>query len=179
MGGERVEESRQRTWSVADLLTASRIPLAIIFVVVPDTAWRIACLWGAGITDLFDGAAARRWGSSRLGGFLDAVADKVFIGCAFAVVLVEGTLAWWEVVAVLARDLLITFGFVGNTVFKLPPFIDARASGKFVTIGQLLTLLAFLTHSPLLRPVAWITGAIALYAVVDYLGAARRNAPDA
>jgi len=39
-------------------------------------------------------------------------------------------------------------------------------------VGQLLTLLAFLLGSALLRPLAWATGAVALYAIWDYWRAA-------
>jgi hypothetical protein len=48
-------------------------------------------------------------------------------------------------------------------------------AGKIVTIGQLLVLLAFLLDSPLLRPVVWGTGAVALYAIVDYVLVARQQ----
>ena len=55
-----------------------------------------------------------------------------------------------------------------------PMAIPARLGGKAVTVAQLLTLVAFLTDSPLLRPLAWATGAIALYAIWDYSQAAAR-----
>ena len=35
-------------------------------------------------------------------------------------------------------------------------------------MAQVLTLVAFLLDSPLLRPIAWATGAIAIYAIWDY-----------
>jgi hypothetical protein len=50
--------------------------------------------------------------------------------------------------------------------------IPARLGGKAVTVAQVLTLVAFLTDSPLLRPLAWATAAIALYAIWDYNQAA-------
>jgi hypothetical protein len=37
-----------------------------------------------------------------------------------------------------------------------------------------LTLVAFLLNSPLLRPMAWATGAIAIYAIWDYYRVAPR-----
>jgi hypothetical protein len=46
--------------------------------------------------------------------------------------------------------------------------VPARAGGKAVTLLQFLTLLAFLLESALLRPLAWATGAVALYALWDY-----------
>ena len=92
-------------WSPADVLTAVRIPLAAAFVLVPDMGWRVAILAAAALSDFADGFVARRWGSSRLGVFLDPVADKVFVVAAFAVVLASGALTPLEVLGVLARDL--------------------------------------------------------------------------
>lgn len=169
------QERPRGRWTVADLLTLSRIPLAIAFVLVPSSSWRLAILAAAGLTDLTDGFAARRWGSSRLGPFLDPVADKIFAAAAFGVVLVSGRLHWGEVIAVLARDIATAFAFLATVLFERPAAIPARLGGKIVTIGQLLTLVAFLLDSPYLRPLAWATGAIGLYAMWDYLRVRRQK----
>lgn len=162
-------------WVVADLLTGARIPLAVAFVLAPTSGLRIAILWAAGISDFVDGWVARRWGSSRLGPFLDPVADKLFIAAAFGVVLFSGALHWWEIVLVLARDIAATIAFLLTIVFIRPSAIPARVAGKIVTIGQLLVLLAFLIDSTLFRPLVWLTGAVAVYAIVDYVLVARQQ----
>ena len=41
-------------------------------------------------------------------------------------------------------------------------------------MAQVLTLVAFLTNSPRLRPLAWATSAVALYAIWDYYRVAPR-----
>lgn len=161
-------------WTMADLLTASRVPLAIAFLLVPHGGVRLAILLVAAGTDLLDGYLARRVGGSRLGAFLDPVADKLFMACAFTVVLFSRQLAWYEVVGVMARDLVATAAFLAVTLRRRPAAIPARAGGKAVTVAQVLTLLAFLAESPLLRPLAWATGAIALYAIWDYTRVADR-----
>jgi phosphatidylglycerophosphate synthase len=158
---------------VADLLTASRIPLAVLFVALPG--WRLAVLGVAAATDFGDGLVARRWGSSRLGAFLDPVADKVFMAAAFAVVWVAGVLHPLEILGVLARDLATALAFVATLLLKRPFVVPARLGGKVVTVGQLLTLVAFLLGSPYLRPLAWATAAIALYAIWDYQRVAGRE----
>jgi len=43
-----------------------------------------------------------------------------------------------------------------------------------VTVLQLLTLVAFIAESPLVRPLAWATAAVGLYAIWDYGRAATR-----
>jgi len=162
-------------WTAADVLTGIRIPLAVAFVMVPSTPWRLAILWLAGISDFVDGFAARKWGSSRLGAVLDPVADKVFVASAFGVVLVSGALTWWEVAGVLARDLAATAAFLATVAFRRPAAIPARVAGKVVTIGQLLVLWAFLLESSLFRPIAWGTGVVAIYAILDYVFVARQQ----
>jgi CDP-diacylglycerol--glycerol-3-phosphate 3-phosphatidyltransferase/cardiolipin synthase len=160
-------------WSPADILTAVRIPLAIAFLLVPDDEWRLAILASAAASDFADGFVARRWGGSRLGAFLDPVADKLFMACAFAVVLFSGALAPLEVLGVLARDVAAAVAFLTTVLLRKPAAIPARLGGKVVTVGQLLTLLAYLLESSLLRPVAWATAAVALYAIGDYVRVAK------
>lgn len=175
---ERVAEDAlvptRRGWSPADVLTVIRIPLAIAFLILPETGWRIAILGIASASDLADGYVARRWGSSRLGPFLDPVADKLFMACAFGVVLVSGALSTWEILGVLARDIAAAIAFLATVMYRRPRAIPARVGGKAVTIGQLLTVFAYLAGSALLRPLAWATAAIALYAIWDYQHVAAR-----
>lgn len=160
----------------ADLLTLLRFPLAAAYLVFPSLAARLGILAAAAASDLLDGPVARRLGGSRFGAVLDPIADKVFMACAFAVVLVSGRLTWYEVGGILLRDLWAAAAFVGTLVRRRPVTIPARYGGKAVTVAQVLTLVAFLTDSQLLRPLAWATAAVALYAIYDYHRAASREA---
>ena len=158
--------------TAADLLTLLRLPLAVLFVVIQDYSARLLILAVAAGTDLLDGLLARRLGGSRFGAFIDPVADKLFMLAAFVVVAVSGALAWYEIAGVLLRDLVATVAFVVTSVSGRAMAIPARLGGKAVTVAQILTLVAFLTESPLLRPLAWATAAVALYAIWDYSQAA-------
>jgi hypothetical protein len=93
---------------------------------------------------------------------------------AFLTVAERGLLAWWEIVGVLARDIIVTIGSIGVWLLRRPVSLPARAGGKAVTVCQLLTLTAFIGESPLVRPLAWATAAIAVYAIWDYGRAAAR-----
>ena len=161
----KVDQGRPR-WTPADLLSAARIPLAAAFPLASNR-WRMVILAVAAATDLLDGPMARRFGSSALGTLIDPVADKLFMAAAFAVVAVSGRLEPYEIVGVLLRDIVATVAFAA-TFYSRPRAIPARAGGKAVTVAQVLTLVAFLTGSPLLRPMAWATTAIAIYAIWDY-----------
>lgn len=160
------EQGRAR-WSTADLLSAVRIPLAIAFPFVSDPA-RLALLAAAAASDLLDGQLARRFGSSTLGVVIDPVSDKLFMASAFGVVAFSDRLEWYEILGVLLRDIVATVAFLTTYVSHRPRSIPARAGGKAVTVLQVLTLLAFLADSPTLRPLAWATTAVAIYAIWDY-----------
>jgi len=99
------------------------------------------------------------------------------MAAAFGVVAFSGRLDWYEIAGVLARDAVATIAFAVTAVSGRPSAIPARLGGKAVTVCQMLTLIAFVLGSPLLRPLAWATGAIALYAIWDYSRAAAARRP--
>ena len=165
--GPNTEQGRLH-WTPADLVSALRIPLAIAFVLAPSSNVRLGILAAMAATDLLDGPLARRFGSSALGSVVDPIADKLFMACAFGVVAFSRRLELYEIAAVLLRDLVAAIAFVGTLVSHRPRAIPARPGGKAVTVAQVLTLVAFLLQSALLRPMAWATGAIAIYAIWDY-----------
>lgn len=175
MEGTGVRGVRQQRPLVTapDFLTALRMPLAVVFLMVPDTTVRFVVLVLAAASDFVDGIWARRIGGSRMGVVLDPVCDKTFVVLAFVVVLRSGVLAPLELVGVLLRDLVAMLAFGATWALRRPTTLPARAGGKAVTVGQLLTLLAFLAGSDLLRPLAWATAAISVYAIADYTRAAR------
>src|SRR5438309_360742 len=168
-------EGQVKPWVTrADLLTALRLPLAAAFPFVHPPEWQLALVGAAAASDFFDGMLARRFGESRAGAVLDPTADKVFMAAAFFTVARTGLLHPLEIVGVLARDIVAALGYVGAWLWRRPTRLPARAGGKAVTVLQLLTLVAFIARSPLVRPLAWATAAVGLYAIWDYGRAAAR-----
>lgn len=168
-------EGQVKPWvASADVLTALRVPLAIAFPFAGTPAWQLSIVAAAAITDYLDGYLARHYGGSRLGAVLDPIADKLFMLSAFLVVARRGLLEWWEIAGVLSRDILAAVGTLGVWMLRRPVALPARAGGKAVTVCQLITLVAFIAESPLVRPLAWATAAIAVYAIWDYGRAAAR-----
>jgi phosphatidylglycerophosphate synthase len=161
----------------ADFVTLLRLPLAVAFPLVHAPLWQLAIVAVAAASDVLDGIAARRWGASRVGVVLDPIVDKIFMVVAFVTIAERGLLAWYELAGVLLRDVLAVVGFVGTWLLHRPVAIPARAGGKAVTIAQLLTLAAAILDSPLVRPLAWATAAIAVYALWDYGRTAARREP--
>jgi phosphatidylglycerophosphate synthase len=103
-----------------------------------------------------------------MGAVLDPIADKLFVAVAFAVVLASGRLTWYEVLAVLARDIVATVAFFMTLATGKATAVPARLGGKAVTLLQMLTLVFFVLDLPRLRPLAWATAAVACYAIYDY-----------
>jgi CDP-diacylglycerol--glycerol-3-phosphate 3-phosphatidyltransferase/cardiolipin synthase len=155
------------------VLTLSRIPLAVAFVVVESRIALLIILGVAAATDLLDGFIARRIGGSRFGAFIDPVADKLFMLAAFVVVAVSGSLAWYELAGALIRDIVASVAFVVTLISGRAMAIPARLGGKAVTFAQVMTVAAFLLESPFLRPFCWATAGIGVYAIWDYVQAAR------
>lgn len=169
MAGIDTTVKRVSDFSPADAVTLLRIPLAIAFPLFPNPSVRLAVLGLAAASDLGDGWLARRFGGSRIGAVLDPIADKLFVAMAFAVVWGSGALAWYEVVAVLARDIVATIAFVSTIATGQATAVPARLGGKAVTLLQMLTLIVFVLNWPHLQSLAWMTGGIALYAIYDYI----------
>lgn len=159
-------------------MSLARVPLAVLFLLIPDPRVRVPVLAAAAASDLLDGFLARRFGTSRLGAVLDPVTDKAFMLSAFVALGLSGALTWFEVLGVLLRDILAPLGFVAGAALKRPFTVPARAGGKMVTTGQSLTLFAWLMESRYLEPLAWATAAMALYALADYGRLAVRAATD-
>lgn len=167
----------KRAFSVADVLTVVRLPLAAVFPLVRAPLGQLALVAAAALSDVADGFLARRIGGSRAGAILDPIADKAFMAVAFITVTRRGMLAWYELVGVLLRDILAVLGFAASVVLRRPVALPARAGGKAVTIAQLLTLAAAITAWPYVGHLAWATAAIAVYAIWDYGRTAARATP--
>lgn len=156
---------------IPNALTLLRVVLAAAFPFVDDR-WRIAVLVAALLTEFFDGVLARRLGwESRLGRILDPIADRCLFGAVIVTFLVEGRLAWWQLAALGARDVLVAFGALwimlrgeGRVLRKMAP----RFAGKVTTALQYVALLCIVFgFAP---PVALVGGtcALGLWAAVQY-----------
>ena len=166
-GGLGGEQARPLV-RLPDVLTVLRVPLAAAFVASGNADTRLAIGAAAAASDVADGIWARRLGGSRIGVLLDPVCDKLFMVAAFWVVYEGGALSLVEVGGVLLRDVLAAVAFFATLLLRHPTSLPARAGGKAVTVCQVLTLVAFVAGSDLLRPLAWATAAIAVYAIADY-----------
>jgi CDP-diacylglycerol---glycerol-3-phosphate 3-phosphatidyltransferase len=110
-----LKEEYQEYLTIPNQLTALRILLVPVFVWLLLQADPWFKLFGvlvfalASLTDIYDGYHARKYGvETRLGAFLDPLADKLLITAAFLLYVWMGYLVLWMVVLVVVRDVIVT-----------------------------------------------------------------------
>ncbi len=103
-----------------------------VWLILTDQ-WRVALMvfCVAGLSDAVDGFLAKRFGmQSRLGQFLDPIADKALLVSIFIVLGAQGYLPLWLVILVVSRDILIVGGMFLMFAFDQPyepmPFLLSK-----------------------------------------------------
>ena len=163
---------------LANWLTILRILLIPVFVTLlvyrrATAAFVVFCL--ASLTDLLDGYIARTHGQkTRLGAFLDPVADKLLLTSAFVTLTYLRVIPFWITAVVVSRDLILSVGVLvihisGGTVHPAPTWL-----GKASTVFQMATVLAamlfFYFRVPMVpRAFAWAAAVLTVASGLQYL----------
>ena len=154
-------DAKAGPWTIANLLTCIRIALTIPFLFLVS-AGRFGLALGvffiASLTDFADGYIARHYRQqSRLGRFLDPLADKLLTTAAFVVMALPhsdfASIPVWLAVVVVARDVLIGLG--SFLVYRVTGFREFKPTflGKvntFVELGLIVWFLVFHTTGRLI-----------------------------
>lgn len=102
--------------NVPNALSLLRLVITVFFILAVDAdRFHVALALFAlqAFTDLLDGLIARTMGSkTRLGAFLDPLADKTMLLSAFIILTVKGIVPFWLFAAVFIRDLVLLVGFL-------------------------------------------------------------------
>jgi cardiolipin synthase (CMP-forming) len=156
-------------FSIPNLISLLRLPLAVVFLAVPDTLVRVAVLLAAGATDFLDGWWARTRGPrTRSGAIIDPVTDKVFVVAALAAFAVDGTISVLGLLVLLSRDVFVSLGFLVVVMLRSGMRLEARFPGKLVTNLQLAAVLVLLLLPGLATGIVLLTGAASVWAIIDY-----------
>ena len=131
-----------------NLLTMLRLfTLPFLVIEILDGHWRLAflLLWIAGISDGLDGLLARKLGQhTRLGEYLDPIADKALLSTLFLVLTHVGLIPRYVTVLVFSRDLGIliisTLLYITNILRDFRPSWLGKASTA-VQISAVLTVM--------------------------------------
>jgi cardiolipin synthase len=189
-----VADHKDSVKQLPNLLSALRLALApYLFVLL----WRrdylpaLAICIVAGVTDGLDGLLARKLGAhSRLGAYLDPIADKILLSGAFLTLALDGAIEIWLAVLVLGRDALILLFAAGAFLFTkstrdFPPSFWGKAS----TAAQIVFILALILHlagladatlfaapfAAIVTLLKWLVAALAVWSGLDYARLALRR----
>lgn len=194
----RVEQiiERENIWTVPNLLCMGRIitsPCLSYLIISEEYQIALWCLGFAGLSDLVDGWIARTWTSqaSKLGSFLDPVADKLLVGTMFLSLAWVGLIPVPLTCLVVTRDVLLVSAASYIRYRSLPPpktllryFDPTYATVQLaptliskVNTGVQLTLVAstlaapifhFVGH-PVLQGFCYLTAATTVAGGISYL----------
>ena len=167
------------------------VPFNIWLIMIDH--WRLAlvvfCL--AGLSDALDGFLAKRFNmQSRLGQYLDPIADKVLLVSVFIVLGVQQHLPLWLVILVVSRDILIVGGlfllYVMDQLYEPTPFVLSKintatqivlAGAVIASIGSELAVLTPII-SLLILAVAITTVTSGLAYMIEWWGRMNRLEDD-
>jgi CDP-diacylglycerol--glycerol-3-phosphate 3-phosphatidyltransferase len=176
MSRERGDGAAASLLDPPNLLSLTRIPLAVAFVLVSSTTARVVIIVAAGLSDYLDGWWARTRGPrTRMGELLDPVTDKLFVVTALAAFAIWRVIAPAELLVLLARDLYVTAGFLLVTALRAPVRPRARFPGKLVTTLQILAVLGLTLVPRHARLIVLATAAASIWAIADYTVAGARE----
>ena len=131
--------------NVPNLLTLSRIffsltllPFLMYYILPLHNFWlskvlMIVCFL-LSLTDFFDGYLARKYHQeTKLGKWLDPIADKVFVGSVLATLALLGRISSTWAFMIMAREVIVTFfRWIGKSRgFAVPVFFIGRLKTTF------------------------------------------------
>ncbi|MBN9550698.1 MAG: CDP-alcohol phosphatidyltransferase family protein [Alphaproteobacteria bacterium] len=145
--------------TIPNMITIMRlllVPAVVLAMLDARWEWAFAGFLVAGISDGIDGFIARRWNqTSRLGAYLDPIADKLLLVSVFVVMGIAGELPLW------VKPLLVS---KANTVAQI------------VLAALVLGELAFSVHpDPLRTGLILLTGVLTVASAAAYLVAWLRH----
>jgi len=160
-------------------LTVLRILLVPVFVGLLlyghyDAA--LITLLIASLTDILDGMVARLTDQrTRLGEYLDPLADKLLLMSAIITLSVLSFIPIWAVIVVVSRDAILLAGTLIANLSETDINISPTAMGKGTTFAQVCYVIAIMLQvtgqvpASLVDPVLWVMVALTLGSGVHYL----------
>ncbi|MGX5850682.1 CDP-alcohol phosphatidyltransferase family protein [Mesorhizobium sp. PL10] len=172
--------------TIPNLITIMRfvlVPAVVLAMLNMRWDWAFAGFLVAGISDGVDGFIARRFNQhSKLGAYLDPMADKVLLVSVFVVLGFIGQLPLWLVVTMVSRDVLIICAVLLSTVMAHPvemkPLYVSKANtaAQIVLAAVVLGELALGLHLDPLRPaLILLSGVLTVASAAAYLVAWLRH----
>jgi cardiolipin synthase len=167
-----------RILTVPNQLTFLRLAFLPFFIIAIEYDHYGVALWillAAGISDMLDGLLARRLNQlTRLGAYLDPIADKLLLSSSYLVLALKGRIGWWLTILVLGRDVGILIACavillaVGYRSF--PPSVWGKATTACEILLVVIALLLAVWNNPLLLVARqWCTYLVAALVMISWL----------
>jgi cardiolipin synthase len=136
--------------TIPNLITLARIlltPLFIIFLIQGAYHKALFVFLMAGVSDLADGLIARTWSQkSRLGSYLDPLADKILMAASFVTLSIYKEIPPWLTVVVISRDVALAVGVLIFRLAEIPLVVRPSLAGKLTTTLQVSTVFLVLIN---------------------------------
>ena len=154
------------------------IPLFLYKVIQGEMVFATAVYLTAAVSDGLDGFIARVWNQkTKLGTFLDPMADKLLVTTSFLTLAMIGIIPVWITLAVISRDIIIVGGSLLVYLMKGELTIRPQPIGKVTTFFQFSYILMVLVGAdfdvPLLSgfyaPMLFITGGLTILSLGVYI----------
>jgi phosphatidylglycerophosphate synthase len=127
--------------TVSNLLSLSRIPLGVMFLVTNDPKALAIIVVAGSLTDLLDGVIARvSRTTSEVGILLDPFCDKIFVLLGVVSFLPSGRLDWAGFVILILRDIFTGGSYLVSRLVGRDMHPRSRMPGKVTTFFQFLTV---------------------------------------
>lgn len=144
------------TMTIPNLLTLIRMfltPYLVWLLVDNKLNQALLVFFIAGITDGLDGFIARMFHQkSKLGAYLDPLADKLLLVSSFILLGHLRLVPNWLVIIAVSRDTIILLGLITLCFFQIHVEIRPSVLSKLTTLMQLLTILFVLSSSLIVWP---------------------------
>lgn len=128
--------------NLPNLLTILRILLIPVFInllIYGYHGWALAVFLAASVTDSLDGLIARLANQrTRLGTYLDPMADKLLLTASFLALAILQIIPVWSAVIVVSRDLILILGALILHLTQAHQEISPSFLGKSTTVVQLI-----------------------------------------
>jgi cardiolipin synthase len=158
--------------NIPNAITLCRIvlvPLLIRLLLLEDYRGALWVFLAAGISDALDGYIARRFDlCTRLGSFLDPIADKLLLVSSVVILARSGNLPNWLAATIVGRDVVIIGGagayYLRSGNLEMAPSMP----GKLNTFIQICLVFSLILH---LSGMARLAGLLPLLIAVAFVAA--------
>lgn len=153
------------------------VPVAVWLILEHDLGAAFWVFVVAGVTDALDGTLARVLDArSKLGAFLDPLADKALLVCVYIALGVTGVLPSWLVILVVFRDALIIGGAILYQILFGDLHMQPLWISKVNTVAQVALAAATLAvegldmdAGPTLGVLTWVTAVTTVASGAAYI----------